>query len=778
MLSHCINFTCVKTLSPFLVSLLTFTIMRSIVLFFLFFWISGFSQLQPIGQWREHLNYTNTQQVVYGDKIYCATQQAIFSVDENNHIDRYSKANGLSEVGVSCTAWDATTQQLVVAYTNSNIDILKKNNTKNIGDILRSTITGNKTIYHIYCQNGLAYISCGLGIVVIDLIRYEVKDTYFIGSNNTQLKTNSTTIVNNTIYAATQQGIKFANLNANLSNSNSWQTIDGFFVTKKTVAVGNMVIVHRNDSLFTIQNNALQFLYTQTSWQIIDVSVSENKILVCLNQTSGQSKVEVLNSNGILAQTFIKPGTISFPKNALLQNNQIWIADFFGGLSKNTTQTFIPNGPLSIATGKMQFANNTLYVAAGSVSDNFNYLYNRNGIYIFKEEEWSNISYFNQPILDSVLDIIDIATKPNTNTSFAASYGGGLVRLENNLPNLIYKKGNSSLQEAIGDPNNVRVSGLAFDNNQNLWMGNYGAAKQLHVFTNTNQFVGFTIPFSLQENAVSNLVADNANQIWIVSPKGNGLICYNYGNNISSISDDKWKIFRQGNSNGNLPSNIVNCIAKDKNGLIWVGTQNGIAVFSCLDDVFSNNCQAILPIVKQTGFTSFLFSGEEVQSIAVDGANQKWVATKNGVWLVSADGEKLVQHFNSNNSVLLHNNVKSIAINPQNGEVFFATLNGICSYRAIATEATENDSQVLIFPNPVLPNYKGKIAIKNVPENAIVYITTTTGNVVFQTKAQGGQAVWNGLQPNQQPVAAGVYLVFIKEQLGKENLVSKLVVVR
>lgn len=751
--------------------------MRFIFLFtILLFRINGFCQLQPIGQWREHLNYTNAQQVIFGDKLYCATQQAIFSIDENNDIERYSKVNGLSEIGISYIAWDATTEQLVIAYNNSNIDVLKKNSTKNIGDILRSSIVGNKTIYHIFCQNGFAYISFGLGIIVIDLKRYEVKDTYFIGTNNSQLKTNGVSVLNNFIYAATDEGVKFANTNSNLSNSNIWQTIGLPIGIKKIINLNNNLLALRNDSLFTVQNNLLQFFYTQTGWQIEDATFSENRILVCLKQANGQSKVEVLNINGTINQTYIKPGVITFPKNALLQNNQLWVADFVGGLSKNANEVFIPNGPLGVATGKMQFANNTLYVAGGSVSDNFNYQINRSGLFIFKEEEWTTLNYTNNSILDSVFDIIEIAAKPNTNTVYAGSFGGGMVKLENNLPNLIYKKGNSSLQEATGDPNNVRVAGLAFDNNQNLWISNYGAPKPLHVLTNNNQFIGFTIPFSLIENAVSNLVVDDANQIWIVSPKGNGLICYNYGNNISSTTDDRWKFFRQGN--GNLPSNNINCVGKDKNGLILVGTQNGIAVFSCFDDVFSNNCQAILPIVKQTGFSSFLFAGEEVQSIAIDGANQKWVATKNGVWLVSADGEKLLRNFNSNNSALLHNNVRSIAINPQNGEVFFATLNGICSYRAIATEANENGSEVLVFPNPVLPNYKGQIAIKNVPENAIVYITTTNGNIVFQTKAQGGQAVWNGLQPNQQPVAAGVYLVFIKEQHGKENLVSKLVVIR
>jgi hypothetical protein len=85
-----------------------------------------------------------------------------FSVDPDKEIERYSKVSGLNDVGVQCIGWDATTQQLVIAYTNSNVDVLKNNNTKNISDIKRSTISGNKTIYSVYCKDGLAYLSSGL----------------------------------------------------------------------------------------------------------------------------------------------------------------------------------------------------------------------------------------------------------------------------------------------------------------------------------------------------------------------------------------------------------------------------------------------------------------------------------------------------------------------------------------------------------------------------------------------------------------------------------------
>src|SRR5471030_506600 len=118
--------------------------------------------IPPIGDWREHLNYQNTIQVLKGDKIYCATATNLFYVDADGGIERYSKVTGLNDLGVQCIGWDATTQQLVIAYSNSNMDILStQGSVKNIGDILRSNIAGNKTIYQVYCRDGLAYISTG-----------------------------------------------------------------------------------------------------------------------------------------------------------------------------------------------------------------------------------------------------------------------------------------------------------------------------------------------------------------------------------------------------------------------------------------------------------------------------------------------------------------------------------------------------------------------------------------------------------------------------------------
>ena len=748
------------------------------LLFFSFFIPSVVTaQLPPIGQWREHLNYQSAIQIVKGDKIYCATSNALFSV-EANEIERYSKVTGLAETGVSCIAWDETTQQLVVAYNNSNLDILKGSIVKNIGDIVRSTLAGNKTINSINCNAGFAYLSVGLGIIVVDLVKYEIKDTWFIGTNGNQIIVNAVTSDANNFYAATAEGLKQAPISSDLSNYNNWQIIGNNNIAQSVVNCNNnAIIVQKNDSLFQLSNNNYSFVYADASWQMSAINFSQNKILVCEKNSNGNAKLVQITIAGIVEKTFISSSTIITPKAAMLDNTDVWIADSIAGLSKNTTETYIPNGPLGTADGQMIFANNNLYVAAGSINDNWNYQHNKNGVYTFSNDVWSDKGYYNSPILDTVLDFICLANNKKDNTIWAGAYIGGLIAF-NNDSITIYKKENSTLQGTVGDENVVRISGLAFDQNNNLWIGNYGAPNILHGKKNDNSFKAFTVPFTLNENAIGQILCDDNNNIWMLSPQGNGLICFNYGNSVDDLSDDKWRYFQAGSQQGNLPSSVVVCLAKDANNVIWLGTTNGIAIFTCTDNPFDPNCQATLPVVKEGQFAGYLFQNERVQSIAVDAANRKWVASKNGVWLTSADGDKIIERFTVDNSPLLSNNVKQIAINPQNGEVFFATAKGICSYRGTAVDATTSNSNVLIFPNPVPPNYAGTIAIKGVPDNSVVKITELNGRLVYQTRSLGGQAVWNGLNYKNEKIAGGVYLVFATNDDGSETLVTKIVMVR
>jgi hypothetical protein len=152
-----------------------------IITVLLLFATNLYGQLQPIGQWREHLDYKQARSISLSDeKIFVGSRQGLFSVDrEDGTIERWSKINGLSDVGIKTIGYNNVNKQLLIAYNNSNLDLLYRNDIINIPYILKSNVQGNKTINNIYFLGDKAYLSTGLGIIVVDLVKYEIRTTYY-----------------------------------------------------------------------------------------------------------------------------------------------------------------------------------------------------------------------------------------------------------------------------------------------------------------------------------------------------------------------------------------------------------------------------------------------------------------------------------------------------------------------------------------------------------------------------------------------------------------------
>lgn len=742
------------------------------------------AQEPPIGQWREHLPYNSAIDVTAGNgKIYCATPYSLFSVNNtDNVVERFSRVTGLNETGVRAIKYDEINKKLFIAYTNSNIDIIYRNDIYNVPDIKRSVIIGDKNINNIYPLAKNYYLSTGLGVIVIDGDRYEVKDSWFIGNGGNQVKVNGFTSDGTFFYAATEEGLKKALMTAtNLANYVNWQTVSGSNglsagACKNIMTVLNKVIVQKNDSLFVQTGANWTFFYTDT-WPLVSSNTTENKIQLCERQVNGIGRIVILNADGTVFRTLANSGAVSFPRKAILFNNEPWVADQFASLSNFgaalTYQQYILNSPQAIASGEMVIYNNTFYALSGSVNDAWNYQYNGDGIYTSKGGNWNNINRYRYNQIDSLLDYVTIAIDKRDETTWAGSYGGGLLHIKPGPVFEIFKQNN--LGSTVGDPGSYRVAGLAFDKENNLWISNFGAAQQLRVRKSDGSWKNFTVPFPLFQNALSQILIDDNNYKWIVAPLGNGLICYHHGSAIDNISDDRWRRFGSGVGSGNLPVNEVLCVAKDKSGFIWVGTTDGIGVIQCPQDVFaSQGCDALLPIVPNGNFAGYLFKGQEVRSIAVDGADRKWVATKSGVFLIGASGEKVIYQFTEDNSPLLSSDVKKITVDGKTGEVYFATAKGICSFRSTATEGGEKNENVLVFPNPVPTDFKGTIGIRGLVNNAIVKITELDGRLVYQTRALGGQAVWDGRNYKGQRISSGVYLVLVSNDGKKERMATKI----
>lgn len=731
-------------------------------------------QLAPVGNWQSHFSYNLAKSVEkVHDKIYAANANLYaYSVTDNEYTT-YSKVNGLHDVNINFLRFDAESNVLLIVYQNSNIDLMLGNIFINIPDIKNANVSGSKRINSVYFKNKLAYLCTDFGIVVLNLQKYEIKETYILQQAAEILKIKSLTSFQGNFYAATANGIYKANENSSaLQNFASWISI-----SNKT---NNWIFTHHNklycadaDSMFEINADVLQAKY-QSGSPISNIKLGEDIIYLC-ERNDNRRCIMMLDQNAIAIDS-----TFGINPNDVVEwnSNDLWEADEWEGLiklsDKKNKSRFNPDGAFTNSFYSLTQSGEDIYVAAGGDAG-WQPALNSGGISKYKAGSWTWLNrYQGISAMDTAIDITSIAIDKRNQNIYATSFGGGLLEIHPDKTAVLYKN-NSYLLSQIGNPGATVLMDLVFDDLHNLWMTNYGAAAQVVVKKADGSWQNFSLPFPSSQKYVSKIIIDDSRQKWIIGARGTGLFVLNDNNTIDNKGDDQMRLLTMGSGNGNLPNNEVLSIAKDRDGKIWVGTVDGIGIINCPDNIFESECEAELKIVKYDLNAGLLFQRESINAIAVDGANHKWIGTNNGVWLISDDAEKIIHRFNKENSPLPSNEIKSIVIQPVSGEVFIATNEGLVSYRSEATDAHENNAELLVFPNPVPSNYAGTIAIKGLVENADVRITDIAGQLVYRTKALGGQAVWDGKNYLGNKPHTGVYLVFVTNADGSESKAGKFI---
>ncbi|MCD4664769.1 MAG: Por secretion system protein, partial [Bacteroidales bacterium] len=392
--------------------------------------------------------------------------------------------------------------------------------------------------------------------------------------------------------------------------------------------------------------------------------------------------------------------------------------------------------------------------------------------------EWNTINIINDDTYGTIFDLVSVAINPfNHNQVFAGAWNDGLVEFINNEVANVYGNTNSSL-EPIPVYGYYRIGGLAFDESGNLWVTNSSVTNVLSVRQPDGAWKSFFLGSTSSANLVGKLITNSYGQKWILSNK-HEIFVFNENGTINNDSDNDYKMLTSGSGNGNMPGIKVFSIAEDKDGEIWIGTDQGVAVFYSPENVFTNynfDAQQILvPRNDGTDLADILLENEAITAIAVDGANNKWIGTdRSGIYKLSPDGQNEIHHFTEQNSPLFSNNITSIAINHVSGEVFFGTAKGIISFKSTATEGGETNNDVYAFPNPVRPGYNGVIAINGLVQNASFKITDISGNLIFGGRAEGGRAIWDGKNFDGRKAQTGVYLVFVTNDDGSEKIVTKI----
>ena len=713
-----------------------------------------------IGQWKDYLSYNSAYYICEAkEKIYCVANGGLYYVNTSDEtINRLSKITGLSDIGVKQVAYSKELDITVITYENCNIDLVKNNQIINISDIKRKEIIGKKVINNITVNNDIAYLSCSFGLVLIDLEKKEIKDTYNIGNDSIMFEINGCGIYGDSIITATSEGMFFANINSGtLTDYNNWSVLSGY---SNEETYDNVIIA----------NNFIEGDYYN---ELISISYNYNSLI-----RSKFDRIAVYEDNGTYTEiTHPKFENIKYAWNDNQDN--IWVADSVNGLLKfidfEYVNNYIPIGPKSNTVFNIEFINSKLYNCHGGHL-NFGHLSNKDGVSIMNNlEDWRNYNYTE---LGNARDIVSVAKFGNK--TYFASYYNGISELDDEEFAIRYGHENTNgALDTINDWANdrrLKISDLEIDNYGNLWGLNSNVNNPLFVKKLNGEWLSFTMNQSVANLLFDDLLIDSYNQKWGIMGRGGGIFVYNDNNTIGNPNDDQYKILSMNIGNGNLPSLQTYCFVEDLEGEIWVGTDKGIAVFYDPGAVFSGyNFDAQQILITEGDYGQYLLSEERVKCITIDGANRKWVGTeKSGVFLLSEGGTEEILHFTKNNSPLFSDNIVDIVINPENGEVFIGTENGLISYRSNATEGVTNQNNTKVFPNPVKENYNGPIAISGLVTDANIKITDISGNLVFETFANGGQAIWNGKNKNGERSSSGVYLVFSTDLNGEQKMVSKI----
>lgn len=745
-----------------------------------------------VGSWRDHLPYIDAISVTEGDDvIYCATNSALFSYHKTDFsIDRLNIVNGLSDIGISKVKYNEFNKKTVVAYVNGNIDIIDNNKSiTNLSAIKETGIVGSKKINDIFYQGSLAYLSTGFGIVVLNTEKVEIVETYFFGPSGNPIFTNAVTADGANIYAATNQGVFVANKNGvNLIDYNSWALLPGLGVLNYSdiASFSNTLFVSLDspnldsDTIF-YNNGGVWSKFIAGGLNVRSLDVSRNNLLVSYDQS-----IEKYD------QIFLKTGEITrfnssdnvSPSEAIIDNEGfILIADVRQGLIriKNNFdgETIHPNGPSSANVFKMDFVNNNLWTVSGGYSTGTfepsnlsNYIYNHkeNDFWKDSREYVSNLNG------GSAKDAVSVVINPsNSSEVFVGSWDYGLFQLNNGKVTEVFTAENSVLDSTSFGT--TKIGALAYDNDNNLWVSNaFTNNNHLAVKTPNNEWYSYAFANLgiAQSNMFVDMIIDQNNNKWIMEPKKNSLIVFDHGT-LGEPNTIQSKYLTP--SSTGMPGSQMYTITEDKDGEIWMGTDEGVAVFYNPSSVFDEDIKAEQIFIEQDGQTQILLESEIVTVITVDGANRKWIGTRtSGVFLMSEDGTKQVEHFTTENSPLFSNNIFDIVIDPKTGEVYIGTEKGLISYKGTATEGGDNYDNVYVYPNPVKPDFTGTIAIRGLLKDTDVRITDISGNIVYQTTSFGGQAVWDGKDFNGNKVQTGVYMIFNGSVNGDQKAAAKVLI--
>jgi len=707
--------------------------------------------------WENYTDMKNVRKIyVKNDVIFAGTEGGIFIFyPEQNKFEKILKVNGLIDVDVRALTL-ANDGKIFVGFSNGVIDILDFSSAgykvRHVLDIMNSAET-DKTINFLKAFGDTLFIGTNFGLLSYRISRYEFIDTYRkIYPDVERVRVFDIDVVNDTIYIATSEGMaygyRFSQILVSPAGWKTYKVSGGFksirisdgkiyagnqtglflfdgsnFIKVSSIPVslifnaGDSILISTDREIYSFKNNQLQVLADFSPDVITDISIWRGKIVAGI----------LSNGLGIFEDGKWKfyhpdgPNGNQFSNMAVDEKGNLWVASskFFGKGFYRFTPGVSPEGG-----------------------------------------RWKNFSKAQFPRMSDDCYKVRIGK----NYVWIGTWGGGLIRVDENDSLKIFSK-REGIMGVVEDTNFVVITDVA-EQGDILWILNYKPRNSNIIYLMRGDSLIYSFVNGYNSSYILNiqLEIDERGRKWIVSEHGYILIFDDKGT-VFDKSDDNWIAISKSDGLNGKPT----VIRFDNRGDVWVGTDYGLNIITNPDE----------PLKSGSIRSVFALRDFYINDIAVDGANNKWVATKNGVWVLSPDGTSVLAQYDSKNSPILSDDVKSIAIDLNSGVVYFGTDKGLTSLKTVFAKPVENFSTIKIYPNPFHPGKDLNVEIDGLVANSTIKIFTISGDLVRTISTPGGRiGLWDGKDEKGQYVPTGIYLIVAYSEDGTKVGIGKLAVLR
>ena len=750
---------------------------------------------QRVGEWRSYLACYNTTAVAEANNlVFGLADGALYSYGKNdNRVTFYSRQSGLSDSNIELIGYNPAVKMLLIAYTNGNIDLMSEDGIYNLPFLMNAGNIPDKKPLAINFHNERAYLSCEFGIVVIQMDQQEVAETYRFNH-----AAYSVCIIGETIYASTSEGLKQADINNNLIDNSNWSIVPLNSPDFNVSSIRQLTLFQER-LCFRAAGSGVFYMEPTGEIKTIIRHTGLQGMVLLPDYLATYTTSTLYLFNTMNRYESVNLGVIN-DVSALKNDANYWIAGGVNGIAgikrkaENQFEASVSGlnieGPKRNLSAFLTMHGQQLLITGGGFT--INRFDNPGTLMTYVNGIWTNFdeSRIVSSIGYGVRDFTTVAVDPDDdNHYFVSSFGEGIVEIKDNAFVSLYNHTNTALQSALPNSSSadryVRVGSVCFDSDKNLWATNCEVRNVIVVRTPDGQWTSLYYPGISGASVVDKIMITSKGIKWANVPHNSGttggILVFDDNGTPADNTDDKsyyYATLRTAGTN-TIHGTKFYCMVEDLSGKIWIGSNSGPIICQSPHNALENLTFTHIIREDDYGVPYYLMDGEQINTIAVDGGNRKWIGTAgSGIFLLSPEGDRTILHFDMYNSPLYSNTIYSIAIDHTTGEVFIGTDKGLISYWGDANEPSPSYSDVYAFPNPVRLAIDNQVVITGLMRDSNVKITDISGNLIYQGMSAGGQFVWNCRGRSGNRVATGVYLVLSSTPEARESVVAKIAVIQ